>query len=188
MRKNHFGDRQRKLRCALCWHTVLSRLDIMMKLIHFNFSDTSATSMLKTQLCRYAVLADVSNGVPLIYLRWKYGKSHSTNAAATSPDRTELLLERRDKPRAGPDILPTTPHYRDICHRRRYIVHRLHRHLRLSLWRSVADVPADTVARHGPVHSSQSIESRSHYRSPNNHVLRSLAGRVRDVRGPAKQI
>jgi len=39
----------------------------------------------------------------------------------------------------------------------------------LSSRRSVADVRADMVARHGPVRSSQSIESRSHYRSPNNH-------------------
>lgn len=44
------------------------------------------------------------------------------------------------------------------------------------------DVPADTVARRGPVHcSSQSIESRSHYRSPNNHVQRSLVGVVRET-------
>lgn len=99
MRKNPFGDRQRKLRCAHCWHVVLSRFNMTMNLICFNFSDASTTLILNTR--SYAVLADVSNGVPLIYLPWKYGKSHSTNAATTSLDRNELLLERRDKPRAG---------------------------------------------------------------------------------------
>jgi len=64
----------------------------------FKFFGHLSTSMLNRR--RYAILADVSNGVPLTYTG-KYGKSHSRNAVTASPDRTELLLERRDKQRAG---------------------------------------------------------------------------------------
>lgn len=69
---------------------------------------------------------------------------------------------------------PTTPHYRDLCHH--------------SYTRSIACIAISTTCprdlsqtcpqtRYGPVlYSSQSIESRSHYRSPNNHVLCSVGG------------
>jgi len=130
---------------------------------------------------RYAILVEVSNGVPLIYLRWEIWVK-PLDECRHHVSLTERNYYSNDVTNREPDIPPTTPHYRDICHRRRV------RHLYLSSQLSVADVPADTVALYGPVHSSQSNESRSHYRSPNNHVLWSLAGRVRDVRGPAKQI
>jgi len=172
--------------CALCWHAVLSRFGMTTKLIHLYFSDTSTTSMRWIHVGTPFSLTFLTGFLLYIPRLGNMGKATRRTPAP------RLLTERNyysnDVTNREPDIPPTTPHYRDICHRRRYTVHRLHRHLHLSSRRSVADVPGDTAARHGPVHSSQSIESRSHYRSPNNHVLRSLAGLVRDVRGPAKQI